>query len=373
MITSPDRIPCVVDCDLYNVFGKGVDPTWQAILDKKTAFSDCHRFSKGKFKTTTAGIAPDAEENGIANIPKVFADYLATAASKMPDDTEVFLASTIGLIDYWNNSENRCTSDMLLEYILKKFHKNNGRVVSAACASVNTAFASVNNLIRRKRLDSAMVVGTDYVSEFIFSGFSTLRAMASNKVSPYDINRDGLLLGDSASIVSICSEKKARELGKTIQGKIVGTGYTCDAYHITAPIPSGDALIRAIQNALDMAGLQPQDVGAVIGHGTGTVYNDAMELNALHHFYGDVGIPLMSVKANAGHTLAGAGLLQMCIALKMLETRVVPAQTGLVTPEPMAVNYVSSEQRKLNIPRIMCMNSGFGGLNAVVIVEADQV
>ncbi len=367
-----DRTPWIVDCDLYNTFGKGVEPTWEAMLAQKDHFTECNRFHNERFHHCYAAIAEGADARGIEHIPEVFLEYLACAAKKMPDDAEVILASTIGLIDQLDNPENRCTSDLLLERALKILNKKTGRVISAACASVNTSFASLNHLIRRGNLDSAIVIGTDYVSEFIYSGFSTLRALASGTVHPYDKTRDGLQLGDSGALVSVCAAYKARELGLKPRAAIAGAGCSCDAYHITAPNPNGDGLIQAIQAALHSAGLTPQDIGAVIGHGTGTLYNDSMELKALHHFFGTQGIPLLSVKGNTGHTLAGAGLMQMLVALKMIETGMIPPQNGIVSPEPEAEHYVSTEVRRLSIPRVLCMNSGFGGLNAAVIVEGVQ-
>lgn len=360
--------PVIIDYDIYNVFGKGIESTWQAVLNQKTNYRECNRFTREHYRKKLAAIAPGTENIPTKDIPELFLNYLHPSALKMPESTEIFLASTVGIIDEWNNPEHRCTSNLLLEHVLNVFQKKRGRVVSAACASVNTSFSILNHLIRSGRVDSAIVVGIDYVSEFVFSGFSVLRAMAESAPSPYDSQRDGLLLGDSAGLIAVSSREFANEHHKKIFGKILGTGLTCDAYHITAPMPNGEMLAQAIQNAMDSANITPEEIGAVIGHGTGTIYNDAMEINALHHFYGNEGVPLLSVKANAGHTLAGAGLLQISIALKILETEIIPGQTGLSHPAPGAENYVSKIPKKLKKKKIMCMNSGFGGVNAVVIL-----
>ena len=145
---------------------------------------------------------------------------------------------------------------------------------------------------------------------------------------------------------------------------------SCDAVHITAPMPHGEALSEAIEHALSEAGLTPDDIGAVIGHGTGTRYNDDMELQAIRRVFGERSVPMLSVKGACGHTLAGAGLVEAVVGVRMLETGLIPPQTSLVTPEPEAARYVSTEIRKLEKPRVLCMNSGFGGLNAVIILEA---
>ena len=256
-----DRTPVIVDCDLYTAFGPGVEACWNGLLHNQAVFSDCSRFHNEKFSTSLAAMAPGADVNGTKDIPAFFLDYLAPTAKKMPRDAELFLASTVGEIEYIDNPERRCTCDMLLEHALKVCGKDNGRVVSAACASSNSAFVSLYHHIRSGRLDSAVVIGTDYVSEFLFSGFATLRALARTIARPYDRNRDGLLLGDAASIVNICSAKKAAELGLKPRAVLASGGMSCDAVHITAPMPHGEALSEAICHALDEAGLTPDEIG----------------------------------------------------------------------------------------------------------------
>ena len=365
-----DRTPVIVDCDLYTAFGPGVEACWNGLLSNQAIFSDCSRFHNEKFSTSLAALAPGADVNGTKEIPGFFLDYLAPTAKKMPRDAELFLASTVGEIEYIDNPEHRCTCDMLLERALNVCDKDHGRIISAACASSNSAFVSLSHHIRSGRLDSAVVIGTDYVSEFLFSGFATLRALARTIARPYDRNRDGLLLGDAASIVNICSAKKAAELGMEPRAALVSGGMSCDAVHITAPMPHGEALSEAIVHALDQAGLSPDDIGAVIGHGTGTRYNDDMEIQAIHRVFGERAVPMLSVKGACGHTLAGAGLVEAVVGVRILETGLIPPQTSLLTPEPEAARYVSQEIRRLERPHVLCMNSGFGGLNAVIILEA---
>ena len=365
-----DRTPVIVDCDLYTAFGPGVEPCWNGLLENRAAFSDCSRFHNERFSTSLAAMAPGAEVNGTEEIPGFFLNYLAPTAKRMPRDSELFLASTVGEIEYIDNPARRCTCDMLLERALRTCDKEHGRIISAACASSNSAFVSLFHQIRGGRLDSAVVIGTDYVSEFIFSGFATLRALARTIARPYDRDRDGLLLGDAASIVNICSAKKAAELGMKPRAALLSGGMSCDAVHITAPMPHGEALSEAICHALDEAGLTPDDIGAVVGHGTGTRYNDDMEIQAIHRVFGERSVPMLSVKGACGHTLAGAGLVEAVVAVRMLETGLIPPQTSLLNPEPGAAKYVSAEIRRLERPRILCMNSGFGGLNAVIILEA---
>ena len=143
-----DRTPVIVDCDLYTAFGPGVEPCWNGLLENRAAFSDCSRFHNEKFSTSLAAMAPGAEVNGTEEIPGFFLNYLAPTAKRMPRDSELFLASTVGEIEYIDNPARRCTCDMLLERALRTCDKEHGRIISAACASSNSAFVSLFHQIR---------------------------------------------------------------------------------------------------------------------------------------------------------------------------------------------------------------------------------
>ncbi len=356
--------------DLLSAYGAGVDACWEGLMEGRHAFSCVRRFQNEKFHSLLAGTVPEGLLDPQKPIPEQFLDYLSKCASLFPEDALLMLASTLGEIERLENPEGRCTSDSLLEKALKRFGKKRGMVVSAACASSNSAIARAGAMIRAGRLDYALIAGCDYVSEFVFSGFATLRAMTETPSRPYDQNRTGLILGDSAGILGLTSAQKAQENGWDVLAKISGWGMTCDAVHITAPMESGEMLAEAVWKALAQAGLKAEDIGAVIGHGTGTKYNDAMEINALNILYkGLPKKPLISVKGGCGHTLAGAGIVQAAVAVKMLQTGLIPPQTSLETPGEGAEEMLSKEVRRLSVPRILTMNSGFGGLNAVLILE----
>ena len=174
--------------------------------------------------------------------------------------------------------------------------------------------------------------------------------------------------GDAAGIVVLTRKTTAEKEQLPILAQVSGSGMSSDAVHITAPDPEGNALQSAIRTALKHAKRNMADIGAVIGHGTGTVYNDSMEIHALQSF-GVPAIPLVSVKGSTGHTLAGAGLIQLAMALRMLEEKRIPPQTSLETPEPGGESMLSKETRPLENPCILSMNSGFGGMNSVLLLE----
>ena len=367
---TPSRDPAaIVAHDLYTAFGAGPDPAWQALLERRTGFSPCLRFRNKNLENLYAALAPELEKE--TDPSGFFLHALAPSILPFADRAELFLAATVGEIERLDDPRNQCTVDALLERALRVFRVERGMAVSAACASGNAAVCRACALLAAGRIGCAAVFGSDYVSEFILSGFATLKAVSPAPLCrPYDRTRDGLLLGDAAGTAVLMPRSRAEAEGLTVSGLVTGWGMSCDAAHITAPLPDGKALACAIRQALDRAGRTPDDVGAVIGHGTGTAYNDIMEIRALKQVFGDSPVPLLSVKGSSGHTLACAGLVQLSAALAMLRTGRIPPQTSLCEPEPEAGAMLSIRERALEKKVILSMNSGFGGLNAVLLLEA---
>lgn len=365
-----ERLPVIVACDVHTSYGHGIEALWRGLLDGRTAFSSCERFGNDNWRNSIAGLIPGIENEGTARIPENLLRLVAPTAHLLPADAELFLTASVGEIEYLENKENRCTSDSLLEKALRICGKRSGQIVSAACASSNMAIGIAASMIRAGRLDAATVIGLDYVSEFVHSGFFTLHAVSAGIPRPYDRDRDGLVLGDAAVAVNLCSLACARKRGWRPLAAATGWGSTCDATHVTAPVETGDWLAEAARLALRTADAQPQDVGAVIGHGTATIYNDAMEINALKQVFPYESPPLLSVKGGCGHTLSAAGMVQAATAIRMLETGLVPPQTSLRNPTSGAETMVSNGVRSFSKPRVLSLNAGFGGLNAAILLEA---
>ena len=202
------------------------------------------------------------------------------------------------------------------------------------------------------------------------SGFASLGALSASAARPYDAERDGLTLGEAAAAVAVTSPEAAERYGFRPLGRIAGWGESCDAAHITAPDLSGRHLAGAIRRALESAG-NPAIAG-VVGHGTGTRYNDEAEINALHTVFGGNAPPLFSLKGNLGHTLGATGVIQAAVAAELLKLRRMPPQAGLRTPAAGAEKMVSGEVRLLGAGAILSLNVGFGGLNSALIVEELQ-
>jgi 3-oxoacyl-[acyl-carrier-protein] synthase II len=244
-----------------------------------------------------------------------------------------------------------------------------GCLVSAACASSTIALARAAMSIAQGSTEAAIVVCADLVTEFVFSGFSSLRALSVEPCRPFDRSRKGLSLGEGGAALLLMSEDRVRREGRPILGEIAGFGVACDAVHITAPARDGCGLIAAVKLAMGRAGIGPEDIGAVSAHGTGTVYNDLMELTAFRAVFGGRKLPVHSVKGALGHTMGAAGGIETVLGLMSLKQNLIPGTRGCETPEPMAEGWVSQACQSFSGDYLLTTNSGFGGINAALVLQ----
>lgn len=354
--------------DMLSVFGHGTGPFADALYEGRSAFRRVTRFPVGPDRQPLAACFPDSLISCASGetLASGAMKLLAGALPALPPETRLFFALTTGDADLLENGENRWTAELLAEKTAPFFGCRDVRIYSGACASGNMALARAAQRISEGRDSSILIVACDLVSEFTFSGFSAVGAMSPTICRPYDRAHDGLLLGDAAGAVLIGSRETAEKTGLRPLVSITGTGFTSDAYHVTAPAPGGDSMIRAVRAA--MHGLAPEEIGGVIGHGTGTVLNDEMELRVLRRIFPG-GLPLASVKGNTGHILAASGVVQVLAAAEVLKRGKLFPQCGLETPVSGAERFVSREAQELRADRLLSMNAGMGGLNSVLLLE----
>jgi 3-oxoacyl-[acyl-carrier-protein] synthase II len=242
--------------------------------------------------------------------------------------------------------------------------------VNAACASSTAGIGLAWSLIREGEEDIVIVFAADYVSRFSFTGFSSLNALSPEPARPFDRNRNGLSLGDGAVCLVLCSEKYLDRFSCSFPLRIAGWGMASDANHITGPARDGRGLAAAMGKALETAGRKPGEIRAYCAHGTGTVYNDAMEIQACRRIFGEGRLPAFSVKGAIGHTLGAAGGLETVFCALALEEETIPPTAGLSEPEDNRVLNVSPEPQSFPAGPVLTANSGFGGINAVLVLEA---
>jgi 3-oxoacyl-[acyl-carrier-protein] synthase II len=236
--------------------------------------------------------------------------------------------------------------------------KNDGMEVNAACASSTIGCALAAQYIAEGRYDHILVAGADMVSRFVYYGFAALKAMKSEVCMPFDTQRSGLSLGDGAVALFLSAEPT--------DIRISGYGITNDANHITGPSRDGAGLAKALFQAIKMAELDPSSIQAFCAHGTGTRYNDTMELLAAQSVFGE-NVPLLfGVKGAIGHTLGAAGGIEIALCEKCLREEMIPPTVGCRLPESPGVVL---EKTAFPGRNILTSNSGFGGINAAILME----
>lgn len=159
-------------------------------------------------------------------------------------------------------------------------------------------------MIKAGQADAVLVYAADLVSEFVFSGFSALQALSGDYCRPFDRQRKGLNLGEAGVALLLMSEERALKSGETPLAYVAGWSAANDAHHVTAPARDGCGLIQACRQALEIAAIGATEIAAINAHGTGTVYNDAMELTAFNSVFDGTLPPLHGIKGSLGHCLA---------------------------------------------------------------------
>jgi 3-oxoacyl-(acyl-carrier-protein) synthase len=368
--------PVIVSADLITAYGHGLVLCWDGFMASQRPFSAITRFPTTGIEGAVAATVPDFTYGGTVSLAERLLKKIAGAAEDFPPDAELFLATTVGEIDLLEqeillNKTERCESTCasLLNKTKAIFGKRQASLISAACASGNMALARAAAKIQSGAIEYAVVAGCDIISEFVFSGFASLGAIDLKGARPYDRERAGLTLGEAAGVIVLASENAARRDRLQRLARIGAWSASCDAVHITAPMSAGLQLAAAIRHALETAEIAPSEIGGIIGHGTGTVFNDSMEINALNLVFNENAKPLFSTKGGVGHSLGAAGIIQAAVAVKAIQNMILPPQTGLREPMPGAEHMVSGHAQKMNTPKILSLNAGFGGINAVLLIE----
>lgn len=247
--------------------------------------------------------------------------------------------------------------------------------VGMVCVSSSVAIVHALDLLRRGEADRVICGGFEVFSQFVFTGFWCIGALASGPLRPFDEARDGTVLGEGAVLMTLETEASAKARGARIRGEILGGGYAADAFHMTAPDPDGGGLQRAVRQALADAGLGPADIDYVCAHGTGTRFNDAMEAKAFGALFGELAAegtmpPISGLKSVFGHTLGAAGALDAAMSIRALEEGLLPP-TASHDSGIAEFDFVPGAARPADSLRVaLSTNSAFGGNNSALLVGA---
>lgn len=249
----------------------------------------------------------------------------------------------------------------------------------SACATGSHNIGLAYDSIRLGQSDMALCGGTESpVWKIGIAGFSSMRALSKRNEDPerasrpFDKDRDGFVLGEGASMMFLESLESARERGAKIYGEIIGYGFSADAYHITAPDPDGNGVILALNSALDMAGITPEDIDHINMHGTSTPLGDIAETNSIKKVFGDHAykINCNSTKSMTGHMLGAAGAAESLATLLAVYHDEVPPTINQENPDPDCdLNYTPNTAVKRKVTYAMNNAFGFGGHNTTLVFK----
>lgn len=389
--------------------GNDVDTLWNNIIAGNSGIDTITRVNKDDFPVHVAAevkdfAAKDYMDRKEARRMDLFTQY-AVAASKMAvedanldineDNAErvgVWIGCGIGGMDTYEEQLRRFIDkgyrrvspffvpmlipDMAAGQVsIQLGAKGINSCTVTACASGANSIGDAFKAVQRGDVDYIITGGTEApITNMAFAGFSSMKALSFNEdpktaSRPFDKNRDGFIMGEGAGILVLETLESALERDARIYAEIVGYGATGDAYHITAPAEGGEGGARAMQMAIDDAGIAPTDVNYINAHGTSTELNDKYETMAIKSVFGShaYDLAVSSTKSMTGHLLGAAGGIEAVISAKALQESIIPATINYETPDPDCdLDYVPNEARKKDIQYVLSNSLGFGGHNATL-------
>jgi 3-oxoacyl-[acyl-carrier-protein] synthase II len=234
----------------------------------------------------------------------------------------------------------------------------------AACATGIWAIAQATMLIKTGQYQRVITGAIEApITPLTIAGFRQMGALAKTGAYPFDLQREGLVLGEGGAILILESAELAAQRQAKIYGEILGFGLTADAYHGNSPEPLGKSAIIAIKQCLERSHISPTDIDYIHTHGTATQLNDRIESKIIQHLFSPK-LAISSTKGSTGHTLGASGALGVAFSLMALQQQILPPSVGLQQPE-FNLNFITSAQES-KIQQVLCFSFGFGGQNAVI-------
>jgi 3-oxoacyl-[acyl-carrier-protein] synthase I len=286
-----------------------------------------------------------------------------------PSDRTLFILSTTkGNIEYLENGKPENAGLFLHEVayrLARQTGAGNHLVVSNACTSGVAALLVACRYLQSGTYDHAVVIGADVISQFVLAGFQCLMALSPKPCKPFDATREGINLGEAAAAIFLTTTPG--QYGAQIPVAILGGALSNDANHISGPSKTGVELSVAIRKSLKEAQIEPEEIGFISAHGTGTLYNDEMEAKAFN-LSGMKDIPLHSLKGYLGHTLGAAGIVETAMIVQSLRAQELIASAGFHQHGVSMPLNICVKKEKKAMRFALKTASGFGGTNAAMVV-----
>lgn len=308
----------------------------------------------------------------------------ARLASRPVLRTGLISATTVGGMDQCEKYyQDFLTNDSRNEYIeiydcadsTEKIARDLGikdfrTTISTACSSAANAILFGARMIRQGMLDRAVVGGTEALTVFHINGFNALKILDKEPCKPFDANRNGITLGEGAAYIILESASAAREGNAELLAELVGYGNSCEAFHQTASSPDGHGAYLAMNKALQMSGLAPEQIDYINAHGTGTDNNDLSEGLAIEHLFGDHIPPVSSTKPITGHTTSAAGSTEAILSILGIRHNVIWPNLNFSNPMPeLRFTPVKDLMKNARVDHVMSNSFGFGGNDTSLIFK----
>ena len=396
--------------------GRGLDDAWNGVLSGKTGAAVDERLTAMGTPVTIACRVPDFDPDdelgrGSARRLDRFTHLACIAAREAlhhagltdgeteaivhtdPDRVGVMMGSGIGGAETWaseypNYIEKgpKRTSLMFVPKMLsntaagtiaiRSHARGPNMTVNTACAAGASAIHLGRDMIRSGAADVFIAGGVEAgVTGLSVSAFAQMGALTKNPdpataSRPFDVDRDGFVIGEAAGVVILESEEHAAARGARAYATVTGAGASADAFHATAPPEDGGGAVLAISRAMQDAGIPLEDIDHLNAHGTSTPLNDSAESRAMRAVFGDHtdAIAVASTKGVTGHTLGAAGAIEAIFAILALEHGLVPPTANLVNQDPdIALDVVAGAPREVALKAVLSTSMGFGGQNAALV------
>lgn len=338
-----------------------------AVISAKMAMMDS-KLDMSREDPTRIGVMIGSGIGGLHSVESEHSKFLAYGPEKGPDRISPFLIPMLIV--------NMASGQVSITLGLK----GPNSTVATACATGNHAIGDALRIIQRGEADGMMCGGSEAaITHMGFGGFCALKALSTayndspeRASRPFDKNRDGFVIGEGAGVIVLEEMEHAIKRNAPIYCEIIGYGMSGDAYHMTAPDPTGDGSIRCLQYAIKDAGIKLEDVDYINAHGTSTVYNDRIETLAIKKVFGSHAkkLAVSSTKSVMGHLLGAAGGVEMIACALAIKHGMIPPTMNYETPDPECdLDYVPNKPRAHKINVALSNALGFGGHNATLVVK----
>jgi 3-oxoacyl-[acyl-carrier-protein] synthase II len=374
-------------------FGNGVKAFWSGLSSGTCAIRPVTVIDAAPFRSRIAAEVPDVPG---ASRRRSRADRLALAAAReavedagLTMDEREDAALIVGAVGggmleaeawYWTVPPGAVVPSNVaaLRAVLPSTHvdmlghrlglRGPRETVVTACSSGAVALAEAAELIADGVVEVAVAGGVDAITRICFMGFNALKLLDPEPCRPFDRDRHGMSIGEGAAFVVLEAQAHARARGARVYAELAGHGMTTDAFHVTAPEPKGEGMVRAMRAALTAARVDARAVGYANAHGTATPQNDRIEAHALREVFGERGLLVSATKSMIGHTMAAAGSLEAVATVLALVHDLLPPTANLTTPDPdVAFDCLPRVAREASVEYALSNSFGFGGQNITLL------